>query len=167
MGSQGLGDASLRWMRYPCLISGVQLIQSPWDRVSFSLGWLWLSLHEAFPVPCEYCRTMHQYIVYIYLAYACDIACQYFIGHTTLKERAWTLETHGYSVPFKQSILSDECRVFLRIRMQRCLMPKTMGFRVPILLIICWMLGMGHPLFLCNLGPHSWLGSHWIDQTRQ
>jgi hypothetical protein len=51
---------------------------------------------------------MYQYIVYVYLAYACDIACQYFISHTTLKERARAFESHGYSVPFKQSILSDE-----------------------------------------------------------
>ena len=57
---------------------------------------------------------MYQYIVNIYLAYACDIAYQHFIGHTTLKERV--------RVPFKQSILSDESRVFLRIRMQRWLM---------------------------------------------
>ena len=28
------------------------------------------------------------YIVNIYLTYTCDISCQYFIGHTTLKERA-------------------------------------------------------------------------------
>jgi hypothetical protein len=118
----------------------------------------WVGCDSLFTKPYQYLasiievfiinRSMYQYIVYIYLAYACDIARQYFIGHTTLKERAWTLETHGYSVPFKQSLLSDENRVFLRIRVQRCLtsiMPKTLGFRVPILLIICWMLGMDHP----------------------
>ena len=57
------------------------------------------------------------------MRYSCLISCvQYFIGHTTLKERVRALESHGYSVPFKQSILSDESRVLLLIRMQRCLM---------------------------------------------
>ena len=51
-------------------------------------------------------------------------------ANTTLKERVGAFESHGYSVPFKQSILSNESSVFLRclmkavysIRMQRCLM---------------------------------------------
>ena len=108
VGSQGLGDASLQWMRYPCLISGVQHIQPPWDRVLSLLCWLWLSFREAsqyFASIVEVfiiSRTMYQYIVYIYIAYACDIACQYFIGHTTLKERARALEASAYD-PFETS----------------------------------------------------------------
>ena len=115
-------------MRYPCWISDVQHIQPLSDRVCLC----WVGCDFLFAKPSQYLasiaevfivsRTMYQHIVDIYLAYTRDISGQYSIGHTTLKERARAFESHGNSVPFKQSILSDESRVLLRIRMQRCLM---------------------------------------------
>ncbi len=111
-------------------------------------------------------RTLYQNIVYIYLAYACDIACQHFISHTTLKEKARALESHGYSVPFKQSILSDESRELLWIRMQRCLMiscseiynAKDLGLHCPYSIDNLLDIGDG-PTFLSTSG---WVQSNKV-----
>jgi hypothetical protein len=87
-------------------------IRCPTYSTSFLVCWVGgdflASIAEVFIIS----RTMYQNIVYIYLAYACDIACQYFVGHTTLKERARAFESHGDSVLFKQSVYSCEsgCR---------------------------------------------------------
>ena len=65
---------------------------------------------------------MHKKIVYVYLAYACDIAGKYFIGHAALEERTSALKAHSHSRPFKQTILSNECRELLTIFIERSLM---------------------------------------------
>jgi len=131
VGSRGLGDASLRWMRYFCLIS-----------VWFSEPYQYLaSIIEVFVVS----RAIYQYIVDIYLTYGRAIDSKYFVSHTTLIERVRAFET----VPFKQTILGvysceSEWRGVWWQPAVKSIIPNTLGFRVPILLIICWMLGMVH-----------------------
>jgi hypothetical protein len=70
------------------------------------------------------------------------IARQYFIRHTTLKgpeplSPYWVMKV-VYSC-------ESGCRGVWWYPVVKSIMPKTLGFRVPILLIICWMLGMDHP----------------------
>jgi len=42
-------------------------------------------------------RTMDQYVIDMCLAYACDIADEYFIDHTALEENNRAFKTHNYS----------------------------------------------------------------------
>ena len=62
-------------------------------------------------------RSMDKYIVISH-----DIASQNIVGHATLEEGTRALESHKYPRPLEKSILSNECSVFIRIRMELCLM---------------------------------------------
>ena len=57
-----------------------------------------------------------------YIVLSHDIASQYIVGHATLEEGTIALESHGYPRPLEESILSNGCSVFMRIRMELCLM---------------------------------------------